>query len=424
MKKIFQVHLRVVLFLSVALLWSCSKDEGCNTLTWYEDADADGRGNPEAMIEACEQPLGYVSNNEDTDDGCVESTWYEDADEDGFGNANAPLLSCEQPNGYVSNDSDADDTCPETTWYEDADEDGRGNPEVSVFACAQPDGYIDNAEDEDDTCAEIDWYLDADGDGLGNPEVSLLSCTQPDGYVDNNLDEDDSTGGDVDSGTPTAALDAFDSNNVIITIVNEEITIESNGLPNHTSPYWPTTNSLYIDPVVASVSEMSPGQIREGSYTMTVPLDPQLASQSTATGLGAIGIAVSGVPIFNDEEGPNVALSATVASGFDYAGGHNGPTGYHYHLEAQDVDVNTSVSVDDDQLIGMMEDGFLLYGRKCHETGDYPADLDESGGHIGATQHSDGRAFYHYHVINEVYESTYYLLFGEDFKGTPYGVGD
>ena len=67
-----------------------------------------------------------------------------------------------------------------------------------------------------------------------------------------------------------------------------------------------------------------------------------------------IGIAVTGAPIFNDEEGPNVTLTAAVAAGFDYGGGHMGPTGYHYHLESSDVTENTVLSYDDDALVGIL----------------------------------------------------------------------
>lgn len=278
---------------------------------------------------------------------------------------------------------------------------------------------ISSCKNDDDTCTETTWYEDADGDGLGNPDVSQSACEQPSGYVADNTDTDD-TGSVASSGsTPVSAFDDFNSDAVTVSFDGDDITIESNALPNHTSPYWETSNSLYIDPVVANESEMSPGTISEGSYTVTVPASPQKASSTSATGLGAIGIAVSGAPIFNDEEGPNISLSENVASGFDYAGGHMGPTGYHYHLESSDVDANTTLSYDDEQLVGILQDGFLIYGRKCNSTGDHPADLDASGGHISSTQHSDGDEFYHYHIINEFYIGSYILLFGVDLQGTP-----
>ena len=197
-----------------------------------------------------------------------------------------------------------------------------------------------------------------------------------------------------------------------------EITIESNALPHHTSPYWESSSSLYIEPVIANASQMSPGTIREGSYTVTVPAAPEKAPTSSATGLGAIGISITGAPIFNDQEGPNISLSENVASGFDYAGGHMGPTGYHYHLEAANVSENTLLSHDDERLVGIMSDGFLLYGRREMD-GTYPEDLDESGGHFGVTPHSNGEEIYHYHIINEYYIGSYVLLFGGDLQGTP-----
>jgi hypothetical protein len=218
--------------------------------------------------------------------------------------------------------------------------------------------------------------------------------------------------------TPTSAFDEFNTNSVTVSFDDDEITIESTGIPNHTSPYWDSSNGLYISPVVADVSAMSPGTIASSSYTLTVGDSPEKASSSSSTGLGAIGISVTGVPIFNDEEGPSVQLSAEVASGFDYAGGHSGPSGYHYHLESVDVTENTIMSHDDEDLIGIMQDGFLIYGRKCNSTGDHPSDLDASGGHMSTSQHSADVAFYHYHVINEIYTGTYIVLFGGDLQGS------
>jgi hypothetical protein len=77
------------------------------------------------------------------------------------------------------------------------------------------------------------------------------------------------------------------------------------------------------------------------------------------------------------------------------------------------------LSHDDDKLVGIMADGFLIYGRRCNALGDHPTDLDESGGHSSSTQHSSGEAFYHYHIINEFYLGNIVVLFGVDLKGTP-----
>ena len=231
------------------------------------------------------------------------------------------------------------------------------------------------------------------------------------------LDELDSS---TEINTPTSAFDEFNTDAVTISFDGDQITIESNGLPNHTSPYWATTEPLYIEPVVAT--RQTPGGIGSGSFTLTVSTAPELATLSSATGLGPIGISVTGVPIFNATEGPNRPLEAMIAETFDYAGAHNGPSGYHYHIESSNVPENTVLSHDDERLVGIMADGFLIYGRKCSSTGIHPTDLDESGGHRSSTEHSSGEAFYHYHIINEYYLGTIIVLFGGDLQGTPNAI--
>ncbi len=241
----------------------------------------------------------------------------------------------------------------------------------------------------------------------------IVSCSDDNNNDTTPVDPTPST----ESSTPLAAFDEFNTNSVTISFSGDEITIDSNGIPNHTSPYWNPAEPLYISPVVALAQ--TPGAIGERSFTVTVPAAPELAATSTATGLGPIGISVTGTPIFNDTEGPNVPLEAQIAETFDYAGAHMGPSGYHYHVESSDVPENTVLSHNDEKLIGIMADGFLIYGRKCNSTSDYPTNLDASGGHRSTSQHSDGEEFYHYHVINEYYLGTIIVLFGVDLQGTP-----
>ena len=280
--------------------------------------------------------------------------------------------------------------------------------------------FIYSCDEDDNSCIGTIWYEDADGDGLGNPNESQLACDQPSGYVADNSDTDDTSGSSTAASTPLSAFDEFNTDAVTISFDGNEITIESNGLPNHTSPYWEETNPLYIDPVIALA--LTPGRIGgDRSFTLTVPTAPEIASSSSATGLGPIGISVTGVPIFNDTEGPNRPLEEQIAETFDYAGAHNGPSGYHYHVESSDVPENTVLSHDDEKLVGIMADGFLLYGRREMD-GSYPTDLDASGGHFGVTQHSEGKEIYHYHIINEFYLGSLIVLFGGDLQGTPNAI--
>jgi hypothetical protein len=225
-----------------------------------------------------------------------------------------------------------------------------------------------------------------------------------------------------------AAFAEFNSESFTITMSGDEVTLITNGMPNHMSPYWSNTTArlmtaaaaenhpLFEEPTVTSHDDMAPGNIDDfnGSYTLTVPVSPTLASSTSSTGLGAIGLAVSGATIYNDEEGPNVPLDNAVGS-LDKSGAHTGPQSYHYHLEPKHW------SDDDDKLIGIIADGFFLYGRKCNSTGAYPTDLDASGGHTSSTQHATD-AEYHYHIQNDLYLGSYYILFPGDYQGTENAV--
>jgi hypothetical protein len=226
--------------------------------------------------------------------------------------------------------------------------------------------------------------------------------------------DDDSTSTDGDSTVAELhlAFEEFDVDNMDIYLDGNEVVIETNGLPNHTSVYWGVGDPLYIEePSVALTPSIIPSY--DASATLRVSTSPSLASSSTATSLGAIGIAVSGAAIYNDQEG-NGPLDGAAAS-LDYTGAHIGPSAYHYHLEPK------AWSNDDEELIGILADGFFIYGRKCNSTGAHPTDLDASGGHTSTTQHTAGTE-YHYHIENELYLNTYYIIFPGDYQGTPNSI--
>lgn len=219
-------------------------------------------------------------------------------------------------------------------------------------------------------------------------------------------------------GTLHDAFAEFDADETTIYLSGANVVIETTGLPNHTTPYWSKSHSLYVKPTVTSASQMTPTRIdtsgRDNSSSLTVSASSDLASSSTSTQLGAIGIAVSGAYLYNDQEGSG-ALDAAVSS-LDYTGGHIGPTDYHYHLEP------LAFSNDDEKLIGIISDGFFMYGRKCNAKGTYPMDLDSSGGHTSTTQHATS-AEYHYHIINQLYSNTgRYIVFAGPYQGTPNAI--
>jgi len=188
------------------------------------------------------------------------------------------------------------------------------------------------------------------------------------------------------------------------------ITLKSNGLPDHKTPYWGVGNALYEDFPSGNQANANTTMIAQ-SYAMTIPTNPNEASTKEETSLGAIGMALNGVALFNDREGGNVPLEAMTLTTFDYSGAHPSPgKDYHYHTTGK------YTSVEDAKLIGFLRDGFPIYGRK-DTTGVYPT-LDDYGGHTGPTQDFPN-GIYHYHASNVNYlNSGYYILKAGSYYGT------
>lgn len=206
----------------------------------------------------------------------------------------------------------------------------------------------------------------------------------------------------------TSVVQAKYKSTVTIATSGGYITLTSKGTPNHVTPYWGEGNALYE---AAGPNGTNPGLIRERDNVMTIPTNPVPATVKEVTELGAIGMALNGVPIYNDREGGNVPLDEQVLQHFDRAGAHVGPSGYHYHVSG---DFTTK---DDANLVGFLRDGFPIYGRKCL-AGNYPSDLDSNGGHTSITA-DFSTAIYHYHCSNTNYLNLgVYVLKAGSYNGT------
>jgi len=201
---------------------------------------------------------------------------------------------------------------------------------------------------------------------------------------------------EIISGNVPAVFDKF-NDDIQIFVDGNMVVIQSNGVPDHGSPYFGTTDTLYEAYNGDNTNfQLNPNRIIEQSYQFRIPLDPQAASVNEATPLGPIGVTVNGVPIYNQYAGPNNRPLTFEIDSFDQYNGHPQQTGqYHYHVEP----VYLTDIYGPDALIGFLLDGFPVYGPEENGERVTNDDLDEFHGHFGATpDYPDG--IYHYHITD------------------------
>lgn len=181
-------------------------------------------------------------------------------------------------------------------------------------------------------------------------------------------------------------------------IEGDELVITCNGLPDHVSPYYQGTmwaDSLYA-PYTGTNPDwaQNPNVIGAQSMTFRIPLQPEVDPVHEPTPLGPIGIALNGVPFFNQYAAGGAALTDVEINSFDQYLGHPTPMQqYHYHWEPLYLTEN----VGDDALLGFLLDGFPVYGPMENGAFIQETDLDAYHGHIGITEdYPEG--IYHYHV--------------------------
>jgi hypothetical protein len=192
------------------------------------------------------------------------------------------------------------------------------------------------------------------------------------------------------------------------------ITIKSTGLPDHKSVYYETTNPLYEafsgSTFGGNTFKKNPNSIAAKTYTFKIPLDPKASSTHAATPLGAIGVAINGVPLYNQYAAPNTPLTSEVVSFDQYRGHPSGTGSYHYHVEPLYL---TTAKATKSSLLGFLLDGFPVYGPEENAIEITNAMLDGYHGHTSVTpDYPNG--IYHYHINN-----TDPYINGSGFYGTP-----
>jgi hypothetical protein len=167
------------------------------------------------------------------------------------------------------------------------------------------------------------------------------------------------------------------NDNVKVTFTQMHMIVESDGIPNHETGTFPNADN--------------PNRILKQNYRFYIPLRPRLADKPTRTPMGPIGVALNGIPFYNqfNAEGEDAVQVET----FDSCCGHPDPKGrYHYHKYP--VCVKSPFRDEPGKhspLIGYGFDGFGIYGPNGTD-GKPSTDLDTCNGH------TDQARGYHYHV--------------------------
>ena len=244
--------------------------------------------------------------------------------------------------------------------------------------------------------------------------ITFLSCSSDDGSDDTiqeeqeeqeEMEEQPDTDYDISN-----ILAKFEGTGLSYAVNGNTVTFTTQDLPNHTSPYWPTNNPLYeAYNGTNSNFRINPNRISAQNIVFTITLNPEEAANKEATSMGPIGISRNGVVFFNQYAAGGSPLTNEIDSFDQYLGHPAGQGNYHYHIEPTYL----TQQFGEDAFLGLLADGFPVYGPS--ENGEIitNSDLDDYHGHTGVTADFD-EGIYHYHITSE---DPY--LNGNGFFGTP-----
>lgn len=182
------------------------------------------------------------------------------------------------------------------------------------------------------------------------------------------------------------------ASDMTVSLANDTLSLQDDGIPDHDVLEAYALMDGSTTPVVAN------------NYSTDISVAPVYSDTTTETGMGTIGIAISGGTYFNPYEGDGVSIA--VDSNFyvdgipflDTCNAHPLPTGKEYHYHGIPYCITDVVDEDNahSTLIGVLLDGFAVYGPQG-EDGLAPDDLDECSGHTGPTPEFP-EGVYHYHL--------------------------
>jgi hypothetical protein len=207
--------------------------------------------------------------------------------------------------------------------------------------------------------------------------------------------------------------------------------ITSDNFPPYESWYYSTTDENYIDFVSQGTGYyLNPNTISSQDLTISIVdnpitkgltindalVDGIVGTSSDEYGMGAVGVALNGVAIYNPLAAPGDDIEDEKFS-FDFFSGHPTNTGYyHYHsstkgplevLYHKGLIQTPTVGSGEIELYGMMCDGTLILG--CTELdGSVPSnsDFDAQNGHVHNITDGTSVFFsnrYHTHICTDTY---------------------
>jgi hypothetical protein len=201
---------------------------------------------------------------------------------------------------------------------------------------------------------------------------------------------------------------------VTLEVSGSNVVITTDSQPDYKSYYFATDDTCY-EPEDLDDRTASDDTIAVQAITMTVPLNPVEADDDTAVSSDIVGIALNGVAIFANVADVEDDDVYDEPDSYDGCEGHVDSTGtYHYHTEPN------AITNGDDGFVGVMRDGFPIYGRFSHVTSSDETSLDEAGGHYSTTDDSTLLTVYHYHIHSQTdgTNSAYFISSGF-YAGTP-----
>lgn len=189
----------------------------------------------------------------------------------------------------------------------------------------------------------------------------------------------------------------FYHSNTNVSVTDDYLVITTTDVPDHKSMYFDANHAQYeayseSDPNF----KKNPNSISSQNYTFKLPRYPSEASVKSATTGDGIGVTVNGIVLFNQNAAPGDDIMDELYT-FDQYEGHPQNTGvYHYHTEP----IWVTEQKGNDALIGVLLDGFPLYGPMENGKEITNDDLDVYHGHTSATADFPN-GIYHYHITDE-----------------------